>query len=179
MSTLVLAESNYTSSDVELLPSILPSGDSVVFESSSFFTRRHPTPSFPSPAKVLTEAIRQSPIPQRCTPLPVHFPSLGLTVKYGRNVSVSEGQCLWAIRKLLGGSVPVPEVYGWTTDDSGVYIYMEYIEGETLEAQWEHFSDEDKGSVCHQLRATVGQLRRLKQVPGDLFIGKQLNLLCF
>ncbi|KAF8598105.1 kinase-like protein [Ceratobasidium sp. AG-I] len=157
---------------VELLPSTLPLSTSVVFETSSYFTRHHPNSSLPSPTEVRAEAIRKNPSQaKRYTPPPVHFPSLGLTVKYGRNVAISEGQCLWAIRNLLGNDVPVPEVYGWTTDCGLVYVYMEHIEGETLEAQWDYLSEVDKVDVCRQLHTMLAHLRRLKQAPTDPFIG--------
>jgi hypothetical protein len=45
---------------------------------------------------------------------PVQFESLNLLVKYGKEITIAEGQCLWALCHFLPSQVPVPEVYvGW------------------------------------------------------------------
>jgi hypothetical protein len=89
----------------------LPQGDNVTFQDSSFFAR--PPGIFPSAAQVRAAAVGADKArrPSRRT-LPVRFSALNLMVKYGSYVTVAEGQCLWAIRRLLADAVPVPEVYG-------------------------------------------------------------------
>ncbi|KAF8603975.1 phosphotransferase enzyme family protein-like protein [Ceratobasidium sp. AG-I] len=156
-----------------LLSSIIPPTNPVVFKESSFFSNNPTARSLPSPEDVRAEAIRQDPTGSKnsLSPPPVHYPSLGLTVKYGARVAASEGQTLWAIRHLFNGVIPVPEVYGWTTDDNVGYVYMEYIRGETLERRWESLSGAQRLDICSQLRLMLTRLRALKQMPGDHFIG--------
>jgi hypothetical protein len=60
------------------------------------------------------------------------FP-MKLLVNWGREITIAEGQRLWAMRKTLGEQVPGPEVYGWCRDGEDVFIYQKLIEGQTLE----------------------------------------------
>jgi len=80
---------------VAFSPLTIPSEDSVVFKELSFFTRN--SQPLPSPDEVRVETERRHPGNPRngYSPLPVHYPHLGLTVKYGERVVISEGQCLW------------------------------------------------------------------------------------
>jgi aminoglycoside phosphotransferase (APT) family kinase protein len=95
-----------------------------------------------------------------------------LLVKYGSSLSIAEGQCLWAIRKALGQDIPVPEVYGWRRDGNEVFIYMQLIEGQTLEDIWDKLAQTDRALIRHQLRHIVTSLRSLRQASGDPFVGK-------
>jgi hypothetical protein len=140
-----------------LSPSILPSGQNVVFKDSSFFTRPDAPSALPSPAQV-----RAAALPGRGgRPLPVAFPTLNLLVKYGPEITIAEGQCLWAIRHLLHDLVPAPEVYGWCED-----------EGVTLEERWPDLSTTERQDICRQLRVMVDSMRTLRQPADDQFIGK-------
>jgi aminoglycoside phosphotransferase len=56
---------------------------------------------------------------------------------------------------LLPDTVPAPEVYGWREDDGQVFIYMELVNGITLEKSWDNTNKEDRIAVCHQLRRMV------------------------
>jgi len=129
----------------------------------------------PSPDEVRVETERRHPSNPRngYSPLPVHYPHLGLTVKYGERVVISEGQCLWAIRRLFGSAVPVPEVYGWVVDQGVVFVYMEHIPGETLENRWDQLSEPERLDICRQLRLMIGRIRSLEQEPGNCFIGEE------
>ncbi|CAE7094781.1 unnamed protein product [Rhizoctonia solani] len=151
-------------------PADLPCERFALFKDSSFFCRNGPGSVLPSPSEVLVEA-RRGGTGTEFRPPPIHYPSLGLTVKYGRAVSTTEGQCLWAIRQSLGGTVPVPEVYGWTVDADVSYIYMEHIPGDTLIYRWDSLSESEKRDICDQLRMMVDSLRSLKQPNGEKFIG--------
>ncbi|BCS11415.1 phosphotransferase enzyme family protein [Aspergillus luchuensis] len=84
---------------------------------------------------------------------------------------MSEAYCLYAIRRLLKEHVPVPEVYGWRTEGEVIYIYMEYVKGKTLEQAWDTMAEEDKTSICHELRIICDRLRQLEQDPEDTFVG--------
>jgi tRNA A-37 threonylcarbamoyl transferase component Bud32 len=88
-------------------------------------------------------------------PPPVRFENLNLLVKFGPHVTVSEAQSLWAIKTVLGDEIPVPELHGWRVDGRDVFIYMEYIQGETLKDRWDSLTDADKTSVCNHLRQII------------------------
>ena len=68
--------------------------------------------------------------------------------------------------------MPVPEVYGWCQDNGETFIYMELIEGITLEQSWPELDVEGRLHVCTQLHHILENLRQLKQYPTDPFIGK-------
>jgi aminoglycoside phosphotransferase (APT) family kinase protein len=51
---------------------------------------------------------------------------------FGPQVAIAEAQCLCVIKKVLRDEAPVPEVYGWQVDGRDVFIYMQYVRGETL-----------------------------------------------
>jgi aminoglycoside phosphotransferase len=123
----------------------------------------------PSPAEIRQAAGDQHAIRR---PPPARFPALKLIVKYGSSsaVTIAEGQCLWAIRRLIP-TVPVPEVYGWCHDEGQTFIYMELIEGSTLEEAWPDMDIEDRYSICSQLNSVLEDLRSLRQDPAHPFIG--------
>ncbi|KFY52372.1 hypothetical protein V496_08478 [Pseudogymnoascus sp. VKM F-4515 (FW-2607)] len=104
-------------------------------------------------------------------PSPVRFGHLSLIVKWGPYVTVSEAQSYWAIRQVLRSEVPVLELYGWRVDGRDVFIYMEYVRGETLRNWWDSLADANKTCVCDHLRQIITSLRRVEQDPDDTFIG--------
>ena len=157
---------------LQLCVSELPRDENVTFQDSSFFAR--PPGILPSPAKVRAAAVAANKTGRPSNrPHPVRFPGLNLMVKYGSYVKVAEGQCLWAIRRLLADAVPVPEVYGWCRDGKETFIYMELIQGDTLEDRWGGLGTEEKVDICAQLRRMVNALRQLRQDPADQFIGEE------
>jgi len=93
-------------------------------------------------------------------PPPVKFPSLGLIVKYGCEVSLAEARCLVLVRKHLR-TVPVPEVYGWRMDGKQSFIYMELIAGPTLQESWDELDDDARVAICQELRTMVKAWRGL------------------
>lgn len=149
----------------EISVRMLPSGSSVVFKESTYFLRNGPEISLPLPAEVRAH---QLPVQYG----PVQFESLNLLVKYGKEITIAEGQCLWALRRFLPSQVPVPEVYGWCEDNGEVFIYMELVKGVTLEKRWESLSKHERKIVCDQLRAMLLALRNLQQDPKDQFLGE-------
>lgn len=92
-------------------------------------------------------------------------------MKYGHGISIAEGQCLWAIQQFLRNNVPVPEIYGWREDGDETFIYMELIDGDTLQERWTSLSSVDRVRLCEELREIIMSLRRLEQSPGEKFIG--------
>jgi hypothetical protein len=150
----------------------LPYDDEVDFHDSSFF-QKHDVTSLPSPHEVREVASRsQGPRTRRRTrPPPVYFPSLGLCVKYGTDVTIAEGQCLLFMRSKLHEHVPVPEVYKWCKDDGQVFIYMELMDGVTLEKCWEDLNEQNRLVICEQLRCMVAAWRGLGCDSDPAFIG--------
>jgi hypothetical protein len=90
---------------------------------------------------------------------------------------ISEAQTLYAIRHVLNGAVPGPEVYGWKTQGDEKFVYMEYIPGQSLESAWSTLEHDDRLMICRELRTICGNLRRLEQGPSDNFVGKLVLIL--
>lgn len=153
-----------------ILVGSLPKGSSATFGDSTFFTQNGPEATFPSADQVRAKSEAGNHVIHRKNT--VIFESLGLVVKYGKEprVSVAEGQCLWWLHRYLP-SVPVPEIYGWIDDGGEVFLYMQLVEGVTLEKRWDSLSREDKVGVCEQLRDMVDELRGVKRDPEDRFLG--------
>ncbi|KAF4443108.1 phosphotransferase family [Fusarium acutatum] len=156
-----------------ILVDSLPEGSSVTFQDSTFFARNGPKAIFPSADQVRAKSEAGDHVLHKRNT--VIFVSLGLVVKFGREprVTVAEGQCLWWLRRYLP-SVPVPEIYGWTEDGGEIFLYMQLVNGMTLEKRWDSLSSKDKAGVGEQLRDMVGELRRVERDPEDEFLG-QIN----
>jgi hypothetical protein len=107
---------------------------------------------------------------------PVVFDDLGVLVKFGPGVTVAEAQCLWMIKRVFHGKIPVPEVFGWRVEEidgnDWVFIYIELIRGDTLQSRWDHLNTSDKEVICSELCDILNTLRQLEQDPSDQFIGK-------
>jgi hypothetical protein len=152
----------------------LPKSENIIFRKSSFFKDHGANAELPTPATVRKEAAKPKNLPGRWghKRWAVPFFSMKLVVKYGPSVSIAEGQCLWAIRKSIGQQVPVPEVYGWRRDGNDVFIYMQLIEGPTLEDAWDTLAENDQAQIHQQLRHIVTSLRSLRQASHESFLGK-------
>lgn len=155
--------------------SSLPSDRTIVFRDSSFFSRNGEDSLLPSLDDVLAlSAVQNTPHNhEREKPRPVFFHSLGLVVKFGRNnsVSTSEGQCLWAVRRFVP-DVPVPEIYGWSTERDYVLLYMELVRGVTVEHRWSSMTTDEKLDFSQGMRIIIEKLRAVRQDPVDRFLGK-------
>lgn len=137
------------------------------FLDSSFF--KEPSKSLPTPAQVraLSKDIHANPQPQ-----PVIFEESKVFVKFGPYVTIAEAQCLWMIKRTFGDEIPVPEVFGWRVDEENyVFLYMELIQGQTLQDGWNELTSQDKSSLCDELCQIVNRLRRFEQDPSDQYIG--------
>jgi hypothetical protein len=112
-------------------------------------------------------------------PYPVRFEDLGLIVKFGSHISTTEAINLWAMRRVFQDIIPVPEVYGWRVlEQDGkteVFIYMQLIQGPTLQQQWPELSATDKQTICSDLRAKMSCLRSLQDSELQQVIGKPLR----
>lgn len=152
------------------------------FTETSYFKSNK---TLPTPAAIKAKAKALSEHPDKTItfhrPRPVIFADLNLLVKFGKCVSVSEAVCLRAVKRTFGdGLIPVPvlEVFGWRSegDDAVVFIYMELIRGDSLHDRWDSLSDEDRTSVCNQLRPMIDPLRQVEQDPINSFIGMYIYL---
>lgn len=162
---------------IRLTPEMLPIGDSVIFHDSTFFSRFPDRGTLPLPHDVRAEHLRTPGLKKYETRNPplVRYTQLNLVVKFGSEVTIAEGQCLWALRKLLSNGpycVPVPEIYGWRTDGDQVFIYQELVTGVTLADRWNGLEDEEKKHIVQKLKDMVHGLRLLQQDPSDVFIGE-------
>ncbi|KAF8063441.1 kinase-like domain-containing protein, partial [Lyophyllum atratum] len=105
----------------------------------------------------------------------VCFPTLQLVVKYGdtSTTPVSEAQTLWLLSFVT--CIRVPKVYGWCEDGDERFIYMEHVQGITVEERWPSLSALEKLAVMGQLASMVSSMRRLRQSSGDEYIGALLR----
>jgi hypothetical protein len=142
-----------------------------IFPDSSFF-RRHQ--KLPTPSEVRAENDRSSNVRAQNfnRPPPVRFPSMGLLIKYGGDVTVAEAETQLAVYKKLIGQVPVPEVFGWDEDDGQTFIYMALIPGQTLEERWSSMDESERQGVCRELQHMVAAWRALKQESNNPYIGQ-------
>lgn len=146
----------------------LPSGSHEIFQNSGFFIRNHCT-ELPSPDQVRARCRTEGGNDRSARPPPARFPRLGLLVKFGPLVSISEGQCLFWLHRQ--GAIPVPEIYGWKTQDSDVYLYMELICGITLEERWRWLSSFEKEKIAHELGGIMKNLHSIPTDSGESYIG--------
>lgn len=142
-----------------LLLSQLPSDEitTMDFRGSSFFKEHD---NLPTPDEVMAMSNYRG--KTFYSPPPVIFERLGLLVKFGRRVTVTEAQCMWAMKELFGDKVPVPELFGWRVRNEIVFIYMQFVRGDTLADRWDNLSEENRLSICHDLRGMITSLRELQ-----------------
>ncbi|KAI2730428.1 hypothetical protein CBS147332_2280 [Penicillium roqueforti] len=134
---------------VQLTPSMIPKSPNFDVKDSQFFRK---FTKLPSPEEVRLQAKAQ------------HLAEGGI-------VRTSEGQCLYALGQLLKDDIPIPEIYGWREDGGETFLYMEYLQGQTLEQVWDNLGPDNRVSICYELRTIVNHIRRLQQKPGESFVG--------
>lgn len=98
-------------------------------------------------------------------PGPARFPELGLIVKWGEYVTITEGQCLRFLRQHLKEEVPVPAIYGWRREDGQTFLYLELISGNSMASLWHDLVESEKDLICKKLRQMVQSWRRIRQTP--------------
>ncbi|EAL89363.1 aminoglycoside phosphotransferase family protein [Aspergillus fumigatus Af293] len=140
-----------------------------IFPESSFFKERraHALPS-PADIRAINEGSGNASVTSfNCPPL-VMIPWLGLVVKYSADVTIIKAQT----QMMLQNRVPVPEVFGWAEDANQIFLYMQFIEGETLIARWGSLDEDERRAICEELRGYLKMIRSLEQ---DLYIGSLGN----
>jgi hypothetical protein len=108
--------------------------------------------------------------------------SPNLVVKYGDNVQMNEAVTLDFIGRHT--SIPIPRVYAAYTNGPfedrdeewsskyDTYIFMEFVEGQTLEQEWGLLDEVAKSRMMMELQ---GYLEQLRGVPGGTYIGSIHN----
>jgi hypothetical protein len=107
--------------------------------------------------------------------------SPGLLVKYGDNVHMNEAVTSDFVGRHT--SIPIPRVYAaythgpfevrgeeWSSKYD-TYIFMEFVEGQTLEKEW----DLDEVSKSRVMGDLQGYLEQLWGIPGGTYIGSIHN----
>lgn len=102
---------------------------------------------------------------------PVIFPCMNLIVKWGGLVRREEGINMYAIKQFLP-RIPMPEIYGWRTDGKEVFLYMEYIRGRKFDTVLEEMTHAEHALAVRDLHNMLSDLRLLRQVERDAFVGK-------
>ncbi|EPS43124.1 hypothetical protein H072_2871 [Dactylellina haptotyla CBS 200.50] len=95
-----------------------------------------------------------------------------IIVKYGSDVRVKEADTIDFIRE--NTQIPVPKIHAVYThgpfdrpefdaiDEYDTYIFMDYIEGETLEKMWPNFDEKDKVGIMDELKGHLEELRNME-----------------
>jgi hypothetical protein len=99
-------------------------------------------------------------------------------VKYGDSVQLIEAKSMEFVARHT--SLPVPQVYAaytygpfedrdeeWSSKYD-TYIFMDFVDGQTLEKEWSSLHDEAKSRIMTELKAYFAQLRA---IPGGTYIG--------
>ncbi|KAK5998865.1 hypothetical protein PT974_01249 [Cladobotryum mycophilum] len=83
-------------------------------------------------------------------------------VKTGDNVFFAEAEMMRFITE--NTTIPIPALHhGYLDDDTNQYVLvMDYVEGETLDAVWEDYNEDEQEEVIAQLRDYMAQLRQFK-----------------
>lgn len=148
-----------------------------IFRESSFFKEKR-ADALPSPADVraMNEASGNPRAASFNRPPPVIIPSLGLVVKYGADVTILEAQTQIMLCEQLQNRVPVPEIFGWAQDAEQTFLYMSFIEGDTLMERWGGLSKDERRAICEELSRFVKMIRSLEQDRDAPYIGGLIPL---
>jgi len=84
-------------------------------------------------------------------------------VKYGGTVRENEGYALLVLEKYP--SIPAPRLYAMYREDDVLYLVMELLPGRSLLGLWDDLSENEKQSVCGQLKVAFTHIRSISS-PG-------------
>jgi aminoglycoside phosphotransferase len=108
------------------------------------------------------------------------FRELALVVKFGQpsHVHLDNALTMRALWQAFPNrEVPVPEVFGWRSENNKNFIYMSLIPGKTLYEVWTTLSSSEKESICKDLGSIQSCLRRLRPESGESFIGMSVYVI--
>lgn len=123
------------------------------FPDSSFFREKRAA-SLPTPAQIRAFNEKNGKNGDAVSfdwPPPVKIEALGLFVKYGTRVTVTEGQTQVWIREKLQGRVYIPEVFGWARDQGQTFLYMSLVDGDPLSERWPGMTTQERLAICAEL----------------------------
>jgi serine/threonine protein kinase len=83
-----------------------------------------------------------------------------IVVKYGEGVALVEAETMAFITERT--TIPIPKVLGTLEHDGKVYIYMERVQGRTMQECLTELKDDELVSVAEQLSDIVTQLRAIE-----------------
>lgn len=100
-----------------------------------------------------------------------------MVVKYGQIINPIEAKTILFVAEKT--SIPVPKIHSAYIQGPlerarfgelpyDVFIFMEFIEGETLEKQWPRYDIETKSQIAAELKAYMEQLH---SIPGESYVG--------
>lgn len=75
------------------------------------------------------------------------------------------------LHEQLKDQVPIPRVFARAKDGGQVFIYMSLIEGATLQERWSDINEDERQSVCEELKHMVKVWRALEQDSHGHYIG--------
>ncbi|KAJ5690400.1 hypothetical protein N7462_004792 [Penicillium macrosclerotiorum] len=133
----------------------------VVLESTFFYADEDRVLPTPTEIRAINEAFGDPSKTFKPRAAPVKLPSLGLFIKYGSRVFVTEAKTQQWLHTILKGRVPIPEVFGWTEDDGQTFIYMALVDGDMLMDRWESLDEKERQCICHELNYMVQQWREV------------------
>ncbi|PLB47575.1 kinase-like protein [Aspergillus steynii IBT 23096] len=102
-----------------------------------------------------------------------------MVVKFGSHVTLAEAKNMMFVKQNTE-TLPVPNVFAYYTYgpidrdvlDYGslfdTYMFMSYVEGQSLDKAWETYDEETKFHVTNQLK---GYIRELRSIPSGNYIG--------
>lgn len=147
-----------------------------ILTSSFFMEKRAFALPVPSEVRAINRKSGNTHAENFSRPPPVRIPSLGLLVKYGGDVTVLEARTQMTIRDKLLGQVPKPEVFGWAVGGGQCFIYMQLVEGVTLQDLRYSIDKEDRRAICTELSLMVDCWRSLPQDDHEHYIGGQCKM---
>lgn len=108
------------------------------------------------------------------------FRELGLVVKFGQpsHVHLDNALTMRALWQAFPNrEIPVPEVFGWRSENNKNFIYMSLVPGKNLYEVWTTLSPSEKESICEELGSIQGCLRRLRPESEETFIGIPVSVI--
>lgn len=144
------------------------------FRDTSFFTSANSI--LPSAADVLQ---RHAEDPESPHGIAI-FEELALVVKFGQpsHVHLDNALTMRALWQAFPNrEIPVPEVFGWRSEDNNNFIYMSLIPGKHLYEVWTTLSTSEKESICEDLGSIQGHLQRLRPESEESFIGMPTSVM--
>lgn len=144
------------------------------FRETSFFTSANS--NLPSAADVLQRHAKDSRSPHGIA----IFEELALVVKFGQpsHVHLDNALTMRALWQAFPNrEIPVPEVFGWRSEDNKNFIYMSLVPGKHLYEVWTTLSPSEKESICKDLGSIQGYLRRLRPESEETFIGMPTSVI--